>query len=205
MIKFFFIISISAFFISCAPKYAEPLVDLKRLQDPNYPCIRIDFPDQIRLLDTKIKEIDDYLALIYELAMPNYKIDVVKLYSFTPMWSMAKLTDIHDGDAKIYEKIDFDDPTISAVILITVIDKDLFLRGSIGKFIASDRAVRIDIYRRIKTVGAFRRGAVDRWLASAAGKRTVENMKKIINYTFTNMKNVECSIHGNIDINWWKK
>ncbi len=205
MIKSFCLLFISVVLISCGPKAVAPIVDLESLEDLNYPCIKVGFLNQIRYHDFKVEGSDDYFALIYRLSMASYMVDIVKLYALVPGWSFQPLPELYDTANRVYARIDSDNPKKSAVIVITRIDEDIYLKGVIGEFISDDRAVRVEILRVVKKGDVYRQGAIKRWLDSATGKRSIENMKKLVDYTFNNISNIECNIRGNIDMNWWKK
>lgn len=205
MIKSFCLVLISIVLISCGPKAVSPIVDLESLEDLNYPCIKVGFLNQIRYHNLKVESNDEYFALIYYLSMSSYNIDIVKLYALVPGWSFQPLPELYDNVNKVYERVDPDNPKKSAVIALTRIDDDIYLKGVVGEFISDDRAVRVEILRAVKKGDVYRQGAIRKWLLSSTGKRTIENMKKLVNYTFENISNIECNIRGNIDMNWWKK
>ena len=204
MIKSFCLLFISVVLISCGPKAVSPIVDLESLEDLNYPCIKVGFFNQIRYDRLDIESNDNYFAFIYKLSMASYMVDIVKLYALTPGWSFQPLPELYDNVNKVYEKIDPDNPKKSAIIAITRIGDDIYLKGVIGEFISDDRAVRVEILRVVKKGDVYRQGVIKRWLGSATGKRSIENMKKLVDYTFNNISNIECNIRGNIDMNWWK-
>ncbi len=205
MIKSFCLLIISVVLISCGPKAVSPIVDLESLEDLNYPCIKVGFLNQIRYDNLKIESNDNYFALIYHLSMSSYMVDIVKLYALVPGWSFQSLPELYDSMNKVYERTDPDNPKKSAIIALTRIGDDIYLKGVVGEFISKDRAVRVEIFRVVKKGDIYRQGVIKRWLASATGKRSIENMKKLVDYTFNNISNIECNIRGNIDMNWWKE
>lgn len=204
MIKSFCLLFISIVLISCGPKAVSPIVDLESLEDLNYPCIKVGFLNQIRYDSLRVESNDDYFALVYKLSMASYMVDVVKLYALVPGWSFQPLPELYDSINKVYERIDPDNPKKSAIIILTRIDGDIYIKGVVGEFISDDRAVRVEIFRVVKKGDIYRQGVINRWLTSSTGKRSIENMKELVDYTFNNISNIECNIRGNINMNWWK-
>lgn len=67
------ILLVSFMFSSCANKAVKPVVNAYTLEDFNYPCMKIDFSDQIRYIDMSTVKEDNNIALLYNLVMPAMK------------------------------------------------------------------------------------------------------------------------------------
>lgn len=198
-----FVIFISGAACAAAPK--APKIDLHGLVENNYPCIAVRFPEQIRYEGMKTRKSDDDFAMIYNLALPNYRVEVLKLYSRGKGWSTETLPSLYDNASKVYEISDMDNtPEKSAVITLEEIKGDLYLKGSVAEFMQADRAIRVDVYRMVKKMGVFRNNVIDNWKNSTTGNRSIENMKTIVDYIYYNIKAVECEYKENIDSKWWE-
>lgn len=198
----FLFITILLFAVSCAGVVA-PSVNMYSLQDENYPCIQIDFTDQVRYDDYKKTSKDDNIALIYKLSMRGYKIEVIKLYALEKPFNQDDLPTLNQTSSKIYEVASDDYGDKSAIITIEDMKEGIFLKGSVAYFIQPGRAVRVDIYRVIRQKGTFIAGGMDSWLTSAIGKRSVENMKEIVNRVMSTITTRECTLRKDINTKWW--
>lgn len=198
VIIFLFIIS------GCGAKALKPNVSVYSLEDMNYPCIKVDFTDQVRYTGmSKIKK-DNSLALLYQLDMPGYKIEVTKLYGLNnSTFSLESLPSLNDNPSKLFEISNPDIPDKSAVITLEDKNKDIILRGSVGYFIQSDRIVRVDIYRPVQKAGTFKFSGVEDWQNSTIGKRSIENMKQIVETVYNTLSTKECSNGNNLNSKWW--
>lgn len=188
----------------CGAKALKPSVSVYSLEDMNYPCIKVDFTDQVRYTGmSKIKK-DNNLALLYQLDMPGYKIEVTKLYGLNnSTFSLESLPSLNDNPSKLYEITNPDIPDKSAVITLEDKNKDIILRGSVGYFIQSDRIVRVDIYRPVQKAGTFKFAGVEDWQNSTIGKRSIENMKQIVETVYNTLTTKECSNGNNLNSKWW--
>lgn len=204
MNKMIYLISlISLFFtVSCAG-VVKPSVNMFTLQDENYPCIQVDFTDQVRYDDYSKKSKDDNIALIYYLSMRGYKIEVIKLYALEKPFNQDDLPTLNQTSAKIYEVASDDYGDKSAIITIEDKKEGIFLKGTVGYFIQPGRAVRVEILRPIRQKGTFMSGGIDGWLSSAIGKRSVENMKEIVNRVLATISTRECTLRKDINTKWW--
>ena len=173
------ILLVSFMFSSCANKAVKPVVNAYTLEDFNYPCMKIDFSDQIRYIDMSTVKEDNNIALLYNLVMPGYEINVIKMYALQGSFSLESLPSIYDKKDGIY------------------------LKGSVGYFIQSDRVVRVDINRVIKKAGTFRYAGLDEWNNSTIGKRTLENMKTIVETVYSSISTTSCPNKSDLKSNWW--
>ena len=144
------ILLVSFMFSSCANKAVKPVVNAYTLEDFNYPCMKIDFSDQIRYIDMSTVKEDNNIALLYNLVMPGYEINVIKMYALQGSFSLESLPSLYDNPSKLFEIAGTDNPDKSAVIVIDDKKDGIYLKGSVGYFIQSDRVVRVDINRVIK-------------------------------------------------------
>lgn len=188
----------------CTPRALKPSVSVYSLEDKNYPCIKVDFTDQVRYTGmSKIKK-DNSLALLYQLDMPGYKIEVTKLYALNnSTFSLESLPSLNDNPSKLFEISNPDVPDKSAIITLEDKNKDIILRGSVGYFIQSDRIVRVDIYRPVQKAGTFKFSGVEDWQNSTIGKRSIENMKEIVETVFDTLTTKECNTTNNLNSKWW--
>lgn len=185
---------------ACASGGVAPKVSLYGFTENNYPCVDLEFPDQIRYDGMKASENKNELVLRYDISIPNYKVEVYKLYAKNGGWSTETLPSLKEGAAKVYEISDMDNtPEKSAVITLEEIDGVIYLKGSIAEFMQKDRAIRIDVYRAVKQVAVFRKNTVDAWKNSTTGVRSIENMKTIVDYVYNKMKVTECQYKESID------
>lgn len=205
MTRFLLPLLLSAACAACAAKPAVPTVGVYTFEENNYPCAKVEFPDQIRLKDTTLEEKNGDVALVYHLDMPGYNVQVVKLYSGGAGWSADSLASLKNEASKIYEINDNENPDKSAVISVESIDGELYLKGSAAEFLQNDRAMRVDVFRRIKKLGSFKTGNIEQWKNSATGNRTIMNMRNIIDYIYRNMASSECKYKNSVDMDWWNK
>lgn len=189
---------------ACSPKAVKPTIKVYSLQDNNYPCIKVDFSDQIRYIDmSKIKD-GDNIALLYELAMPGYNIEVIKMYAVKGSFSTESLPSLNDDPSKLFEISSMENPDKSAVITLEDTKEGIYLQGSIGYFIQSDRMVRVNISRLIKKSGTFRYSGLEDWSNSTIGKRTIENMKNIVDSVYGSLTTTQCPNKTDLNSQWWK-
>lgn len=188
---------------ACASGAASPNVSLYGFMENNYPCVNLEFPDQIRYDGMKTTDNKNELVLRYDLSIPNYKIEVYKLYAKNGGWSTETLPSLKEGAGKVYEISDIDNtPEKSAVITLEEIKGTIYLKASIAEFMQKDRAIRIDVYRAVKQYAVFRKNSVEAWKNSTTGVRSIENMKTIVDYVYKNMKITECKYKDGIDKNF---
>ncbi len=203
--RYILAVVISSLFIlsSCANKAVKPVVNAYTLEDLNYPCMKIDFSDQIRYIDMSTVKEEDNIALLYNLAMPGYEINVVKMYALKGSFSLESLPSLYDNPAKLFEITNNENPDKSAVIVLDDKKDGIYLKGSVGYFIQSDRIVRVDINRVIKKAGTFRYSGLDEWRNSTIGKRTLENMKTIVEAVYASITTTSCPNKSDLNSNWW--
>ena len=189
---------------ACAPKAAKPTIKVYTLEDNNYPCIKVDFSDQIRYIDmSKVKD-GDNIALLYELVMPGYQIEVIKMYALKGTFSTESLPSLYDDPSKLFEISSMENPDKSAVITLEDTRDGMFLRGSVGYFIQSDRMVRVNVSRLIKKSGTFKYSGLEDWSNSTIGKRTIENMKTVVDSVYTSLTTTQCPNKADLNTEWWK-
>lgn len=203
--RYILAVVISSLFIlsSCANKAVKPVVNAYTLEDLNYPCMKIDFSDQIRYIDMSTVKEEDNIALLYNLAMPGYEINVVKMYALKGSFSLESLPSLYDNPAKLFEITNNENPDKSAVIVLDDKKDGIYLKGSVGYFIQSDRIVRVDINRVIKKAGTFRYSGLDEWRNSTIGKRTLENMKTIVEAVYASITTTSCPNKSDLNSKWW--
>ncbi len=198
------VILLASFMCSaCANKAAKPVVNAYTLEDFNYPCMKIDFSDQIRYIDMSTVKEEDNIALLYNLVMPGYEINVVKMYALKGSFSLESLPSLYDNPSKLFDIASTDNPDKSAVIVLDDKKDGIYLKGSVGYFIQSDRIVRVDIIRVIKKAGTFRYSGLDEWRNSTIGKRTLENMKTIVETVYSSISTISCPNKSDLNSNWW--
>ena len=197
------ILLVSFMFSSCANEAVKPVVNAYTLEDFNYPCMKIDFSDQIRYIDMSTVKEDNNIALLYNLVMPGYEINVIKMYALQGSFSLESLPSLYDNPSKLFEIAGTDNPDKSAVIVIDDKKDGIYLKGSVGYFIQSDRVVRVDINRVIKKAGTFRYAGLDEWNNSTIGKRTLENMKTIVETVYSSISTTSCPNKSDLKSNWW--
>lgn len=197
------LILLAAALNGCGAKPQKPRVSVFSFEDENYPCIRIDFPDQIRYSDMSKVSKDKGVALVYRLNMPGYKIEVSKLYALEGSWNTESLPSLYDNPSKVFEISDTENPDKSAVITIEENRDGIYLKGSVGYFIQSNRGVRVDIIRSIKKAGTFKAFGVEEWRNSTIGSRTIENMKNILSTVYESLSTRECTFKEGINADWW--
>ena len=190
-------------FSGCANKAVKPVVNAYTLEDLNYPCMKVDFSDQIRYIDMSTVKDGDNIALLYNLAMPGYEINVIKMYALQGSFSLESLPSLYDNPSKLFEITSTENPDKSAVIVIDDKKEGIYLKGSVGYFIQSDRIVRVDISRVIKKSGTFRYSGLEEWQNSTIGKRTIENMKSIIETVYASITTTSCPNKRDLNSNWW--
>lgn len=189
---------------ACSPKAAKPTIKVYTLEDNNYPCIKVDFSDQIRYIDmSKVKD-GDNIALLYELVMPGYNIEVIKMYAVKGSFSTESLPSLNDDPSKLFEISSMENPDKSAVITLEDTRDGIYLQGSVGYFIQSDRMVRVNISRLIKKAGTFRYSGLEDWSNSTIGKRTIENMKNIVDSVYASLTTTQCPNKADLNSQWWK-
>ena len=191
------------FALGCSAKPAVPTVDIYTFKENNYPCAKVEFPDQIRLTDTTVEELNGDIALVYDLEMPGYKIQVVKMYANPDGWSMESLASLRSQASKLYEINGDITHDKSAVISVETMDGDIYLKGSVAEFLQNDRAIRVDVYRKVKKLGSFKKDSIEEWKNSATGNRTIINMRNIVDYVYENISSAECKYKSSIDMDWW--
>lgn len=190
---------------ACAGAPANPKITLYGFTENNYPCVNVEFPDQIRYEGMRVKERGDNIVIVYDAEMPNYKIQISKLYSKGGGFSTESLASLKTEASKVYEIYDAENsPEKSAVITLEETDGSLYLKGSVAEFMQNDRAVRVDIYKEVKGMGVFRKNSIDKWKNSTTGNRTIQNMKAIVDSVYNKMSVVECEYKDGVDIQWWK-
>lgn len=202
---YIFAVIILSFFIfsGCANKAVKPVVNAYTLEDLNYPCMKVDFSDQIRYIDMSTVKDGDNIALLYNLEMPGYDINVIKMYALQGSYSLESLPSLYDNPSKLYEITNTENPDKSAVIVLEDKKEGIYLKGSVGYFIQSDRIVRVDIIRVIKKSGTFRYSGLEEWQNSTIGKRTIENMKSILETVYSSITTTSCPNKKDLNSNWW--
>lgn len=202
---YIFAVIILSFFIfsGCANKAVKPVVNAYTLEDLNYPCMKVDFSDQIRYIDMSTVKDGDNIALLYNLEMPGYDVNVIKMYALQGSYSLESLPSLYDNPSKLYEITNTENPDKSAVIVLEDKKEGIYLKGSIGYFIQSDRIVRVDIIRVIKKSGTFRYSGLEEWQNSTIGKRTIENMKSIVETVYSSITTTSCPNKKDLNSNWW--
>ena len=63
--------------------------------------------------------------------------------------------------------------------------------------------MRVDISRVIKKAGTFRYSGLDEWRNSTIGKRTIENMKTIVETVYSSISTMSCPNKTDLNSNWW--
>ncbi len=192
-----------SFVYGCSAKPVDPTVGIYTFKENNYPCAQIEFPDQIRLKDITLEKLDDNVAVVYDLDMPGYKIEVVKLYPGQAGWTLDSLASLHSNSSKLYEINGDVSIDKSAVISIVSKDGELYLKGSVAEFLQDNRGIRIDIFRKIKKIGTFKKDNIEQWKNSATGNRSIINMRNIVDYVYGNITAIECKYRHSIDMDWW--
>ncbi len=202
---YIFAVIILSFFIfsGCANKAVKPVVNAYTLEDLNYPCMKVDFSDQIRYIDMSTVKDGDNIALLYNLEMPGYDVNVIKMYALQGSYSLESLPSLYDNPSKLYEITNTENPDKSAVIVLEDKKEGIYLKGSVGYFIQSDRIVRVDIIRVIKKSGTFRYSGLEEWQNSTIGKRTIENMKSIVETVYSSITTTSCPNKKDLNSNWW--
>lgn len=202
---YIFTVIILSFFIfsGCANKAVKPVVNAYTLEDLNYPCMKVDFSDQIRYIDMSTVKDGDNIALLYNLEMPGYDVNVIKMYALQGSYSLESLPSLYDNPSKLYEITNTENPDKSAVIVLEDKKEGIYLKGSVGYFIQSDRIVRVDIVRVIKKSGTFRYSGLEEWQNSTIGKRTIENMKSIVETVYSSITTTSCPNKKDLNSNWW--
>ena len=203
MLRYAFVFILFVFVVGCSAKPVEPTVDIYTFKENNYPCALVEFPDQIRLVDTTVEELNGDIALVYDLEMPGYKIQIVKMYANQAGWTMDSLASLRSSASKLYEINGDVSLDKSAVISVESIDGDIYLKGSVAEFLQNDRAVRVDVFRKIKKLGSFKKDSIEQWKNSATGNRTIINMRNIVDYVYDNIASAECKYKSSIDMDWW--
>ncbi|MDY5051424.1 MAG: hypothetical protein SPF17_08365 [Candidatus Mucispirillum faecigallinarum] len=198
-----FIILSLFIFSGCANKAVKPVVNAYTLEDLNYPCMKINFSDQIRYIDMSTVKDGDNIALLYNLEMPGYDVNVIKMYALQGSYSLESLPSLYDNPSKLYEITSTENPDKSAVIVLEDKKEGIYLKGSVGYFIQSDRIVRVDIIRVIKKSGTFRYSGLEEWQNSTIGKRTIENMKSIVETVYASIATTSCPNKKDLNSNWW--
>ncbi len=205
MKKYIFLLLLLQLFITaCVPQAAKPVVKVYTLEDRNYPCIKVDFADQIRYVDMSNIKDDDNIAILYQLTTPGYQIDVVKMYALKKAFSTESLPSLNNNPSKLFEISSMENPDKSAVITLEDTSEGIYLRGSVGYFIQSDRMVRVDINRLVKKTGTFRYSGLEDWRNSTIGKRTVENMKGMVDTVYNSITTTSCPNKTDLNSNWWE-
>ena len=202
---YIFAVIILSFFVfsGCANKAVKPVVNAYTLEDLNYPCMKVDFSDQIRYIDMSTVKDGDNIALLYNLEMPGYDVNVIKMYALQGSYSLESLPSLYDNPSKLYEITNTENPDKSAVIVLEDKKEGIYLKGSVGYFIQSDRIVRVDIIRVIKKSGTFRYSGLEEWQNSTIGKRTIENMKSIVETVYSSITTTSCPNKKDLNSNWW--
>lgn len=202
---YIFAVIILSFFIfsGCANKAVKPVVNAYTLEDLNYPCMKVDFSDQIRYIDMSTVKDGDNIALLYNLEMPGYDVNVIKMYALQGSYSLESLPSLYDNPSKLYEITNTENPDKSAVIVLEDKKEGIYLKGSVGYFIQSDRIVRVDIIRVIKKSGTFRYSGLEEWQNSTIGKRTIGNMKSIVETVYSSITTTSCPNKKDLNSNWW--
>ena len=190
-------------FSGCANKAVKPVVNAYTLEDLNYPCMKVDFSDQIRYIDMSTVKDGDNIALLYNLAMPGYEINVIKMYALQGSYSLESLPSLYDNPSKLFEITSTENPDKSAVMVIEDKKENIYLKGFVVYFIQSDRIVRVDIIRVIKKTGTFRYSGLEEWQNSTIGKRTIENMKSILETVYSSITTTSCPNKKDLNSNWW--
>ncbi len=117
--KIYIILFVAIFFCACANKATKPVVNAFTLEDFNYPCMKIDFSDQIRYIDMNKVKNNDNIALLYNIVMPGYEIKVIKMYALNDTtFSLESLPSLYNNPSKLFEISSDDNPDKSAVIVI---------------------------------------------------------------------------------------
>ncbi len=205
MTRFLPLFIFSAFLAGCGAKPAAPTLGVYSFEENNYPCAKVEFPDQIRLKDVTMEEKNGDMAVVYDLDMPGYKIQVVKMYAGASGWSLDSLASLKSESSKVYEINGNENPDKSAVISLESIGGDMYLKGSVAEFLQNDRAMRVDVFRRIKKLGSFKIGNVEQWKNSATGNRTITNMRNIVDYIYGSISSAECRYKEAVDMDWWNR
>ena len=137
--------------------------------------------------------------------MPGYNIEVVKMYALKgTTFSTESLPSLNDDPSKLFEISSMENPDKSATITLEDTKDGIYLQGSVGYFIQSDRMVRVNISRLIKKSGTFRYSGLEDWSNSTIGKRTVENMKTIVDSVYSSLTTTQCPNKTDLNSNWWK-
>lgn len=203
MIRIITMLFLFALFFGCSAKPMAPTIDIYTFKENNYPCTMVEFPDQIRLKDVTLERSEGTVAVIYDLVMPGYNIQVVKMYAGELGWSLDSLASLHSNSSKLYEINGDVSIDKSAVISFVEMDKELYLKGSVAEFLQEDRAIRVDVFRRIKKIGTFKKDNLENWKNSATGNRSIINMRNIVDYIYGNITSIECKYKQSIDMDWW--
>ena len=189
---------------ACANKAVKPVVNAYTLEDFNYPCMKIDFSDQVRYIDMSTVKEEDNIALLYNLEMPGYEINVVKMYALKGSFSLESLPSLYDNPSKLFEITSTDNPDKSAVIVLDDKKDGIYIKGSVGYFIQSDRMVRVNVSRLIKKSGTFKYSGLEDWSNSTIGKRTIENMKTVVDSVYASLTTTQCPNKADLNTEWWK-
>ncbi len=197
-----FIVFMLLVFTGCGAKVTQPNTTLYSFMEQNYPCFKVDFPEQI-VYDSYFKsESDERILLTYDVRMPGYDVIISKLYSKLNRLNYQALTSVYEQSSIIYniEDEDFLADKLGLVV-ISSDDDSLILKGIVINYLQENIAVRIEIVRPIKMQGVFRTNNIEQWKNSTTGEKTIDNMVNILKYIYDNIDTQECSINSNLNIN----
>ena len=166
--------------------------------DDAEPCAKVVFPSAVKMELMQKASSGAESVIRYNLKLqsdPHYEFSMMKLYNAVAdaEWALVPLSDQYSAEEKLYEIID-DDYFFERSAVVVFIEKDngMYLRGIIGEYTASDKAVFFTIDRMIHRSEYMRLFDREEWLKTASGKFFVEEMKKQTDWYFKNITITGC-------------
>ena len=194
----------------CAPSAQYPDMTINTLQDNHYPCLKVVFPDSVKLEDMKVVTKDNESLLLYTLSMnsrPAYEISVIKrrTSSVDVEWSLVPISDQYDNTVKFYEispsDMYFDR---SAVVVLDEKNSQIVLRGVVGEYVTQDTVYMVRVDRVVQKDGYLHLFSVEKWANSSAGKRIIADMKEQVDWYYDHTEVLDCNIRPRVDKMWWE-
>ena len=195
---------------ACAPQAQYPEMTINTLQDSSYPCLKIVFPDSVKFEDMKFVTKDNESLLIYTLTMnskPSYELSVIKRHtsSVDVEWSLVPISDQYDDTIKFYD-IPPSDIYLDRSATVALIDRNnqIYLRGVMGEYTTPNTLYMITTDRIVQKESYLHLFSVERWSSSLAGKRMIDDMKKLVDWYYGHTEVINCNTRPRADKMWWE-
>lgn len=191
---------------SCA-KTPAPQMTVNTMQDTNYPCVKIVFPNAVTYENLSKSKNGDESDLVYTLLMPSkpyYQITVTKKHtdSTSTDWALIPVSSQYDESAKVYD-IPPTDENMDRTAAVAIIEKDgdLYIRAAVGEYTRPDSMYLITVDRIVQKMEFARLFSLEKWQTTASGQKFIQDMRTQADWYYSHTEVLEC---GYSDKMWWE-